>query len=404
MKIALHDYAGHPFQIQLSRSLAARGHDVLHLYCSSNPTSPKGLVSRADCDPKSFDIRPIGLPREVRKSDLISRWQLERLYGSRLVEEVSAFNPDVVVSANSPLDAQSLLLSWSHRADRRFVFWLQDLIGLATHRILSKRLSLAGELVGRHYQQKEFSLLKRSDFVVGITDDFRDILNKKGVNLKRYVTIQNWAPLNEVEQRSRSNAWSRKHGLDNKFVFLYSGTLGFKHNPNLILELARRFVSRPDVRIVVNSQGEAADWLRNEATRLAVSNLIVNPFQPFDVMSDVLGSADVLICILESDSGIYSVPSKVLTYHCAGRPMLLAVPANNLAARIVSTEQTGFIVPPDEVDAFCKKADELMLRPDLCRSMAQNARRYADQTFDISAITDEFETVFSRLETKNRRN
>ena len=35
MKIIVHDYAGHPFQVQLSRRLASRGHEVLHLYCAS---------------------------------------------------------------------------------------------------------------------------------------------------------------------------------------------------------------------------------------------------------------------------------------------------------------------------------------------------------------------------------
>ncbi len=28
MKILVHDYAGHPFQVQLSRALAQRGHQV----------------------------------------------------------------------------------------------------------------------------------------------------------------------------------------------------------------------------------------------------------------------------------------------------------------------------------------------------------------------------------------
>jgi hypothetical protein len=32
MRVNLHDFTGHPFQVQLARALAARGHDVLHLY------------------------------------------------------------------------------------------------------------------------------------------------------------------------------------------------------------------------------------------------------------------------------------------------------------------------------------------------------------------------------------
>ena len=47
MRIIVHDYAGHPFEVQLSRELAARGHDVLHLYCGSTHT-PRGDLARSD--------------------------------------------------------------------------------------------------------------------------------------------------------------------------------------------------------------------------------------------------------------------------------------------------------------------------------------------------------------------
>ena len=52
MRILVHDYAGHPFQVHLSRQLAFRGHDVLHAYFSENPgpkasfKQPAGEASR----------------------------------------------------------------------------------------------------------------------------------------------------------------------------------------------------------------------------------------------------------------------------------------------------------------------------------------------------------------------
>ena len=35
MRIVLHDYPGHAFPVQLSRALAARGHQVLHIWFSA---------------------------------------------------------------------------------------------------------------------------------------------------------------------------------------------------------------------------------------------------------------------------------------------------------------------------------------------------------------------------------
>ena len=50
MRISIVDYAGHPFQAQLSRKLAERGHDVLHLYFGQAIT-PRGMLTPTAEDP-----------------------------------------------------------------------------------------------------------------------------------------------------------------------------------------------------------------------------------------------------------------------------------------------------------------------------------------------------------------
>ena len=54
-RVLVHDFAGHPFQIDLSRALARRGHVVQHVYCRSY-TSGKG---RFDVD-EGTDLRVVG--------------------------------------------------------------------------------------------------------------------------------------------------------------------------------------------------------------------------------------------------------------------------------------------------------------------------------------------------------
>ena len=50
MKIFVHDYAGHPFQVDLSRELAVRGHEVNHAYFHGD-LGPKGRLERSSVDP-----------------------------------------------------------------------------------------------------------------------------------------------------------------------------------------------------------------------------------------------------------------------------------------------------------------------------------------------------------------
>ena len=100
---------------------------------------------------------------------------------------------------------------------------------------------------------------------------------------------------------------------------MYTGTMGLKHNPELILELARHFSDYPDVRIVVASAGLGARWLDEQARALNLPNLDIMGFHPFDTLPEALASADVLVAVLESEADVYSVPSKVLAYLCSGQ-------------------------------------------------------------------------------------
>jgi colanic acid biosynthesis glycosyl transferase WcaI len=119
------------------------------------------------------------------------------------------------------------------------------------------------------------------------------------------------------------------------------------------------------------------------------------PFQPFRDLPDVLASADVLMAVLEEDAGVFSVPSKVLTCLCAGRPLLLGVPEENLAARIVKSSEAGVVSRPSDVDAFVQNGLALASDPATRATMGAAARRYAESAFDIEAITDRFVKVLT---------
>jgi colanic acid biosynthesis glycosyl transferase WcaI len=103
-----------------------------------------------------------------------------------------------------------------------------------------------------------------------------------------------------------------------------------------------------------------------------------------------MGAADVLITILDSDAGMFSVPSKTLTYLCAARPILMAAPSLNQAAKVIQSANAGVIVSPDSPEDFVAAARELMDRHDERSALASHARAYAEQHFDIGYIADRF--------------
>lgn len=392
LKILVHD-SGHAFPLQLSRHLAARGHDVLHLYAESLHM-PRGPVAPRPDDPPNFRVRGLSIGRPIAKYGYLRRVFQERAYGRLLAREIEAFRPDVVLGGTTAPDVQAAAVAACRRLGIGFVFWAQDLNAIAIGRLLRRKLPVLGALAGRHYLALERRLLRQSDAVVAITDDFVPILTGWGVDRARIHVIENWAPRDELPVRPRANAWAAAHGLTDKLVFLYSGTLGLKHNPELLLHLAKWFVSRPEVRVVVVSEGLGADWLRTHTAGL--DNFVLLPYQPFQRLPEVIATGDVLVALLETDAGSFSVPSKILTYLCAGRPILAAVPPENLAARVLARAGAGVAVAPDNLEGFLAAAEDLAGRPERRAALGNNALDYAAKTFDIRAIGDRFEAILAR--------
>jgi colanic acid biosynthesis glycosyl transferase WcaI len=389
MRCLIHDFAGHPFQIQLSRELARRGHYVTHVY-PIGLDGPKGRLQPLQSDSGRFEVRGVPLAGGFRKYSPLRRLAAHGRYARAIKKIVASERFDVVMSGNTPIDVQAELLLHCRRHRVGFVHWVQDVYCRAVEFFLRRRIGRLAAPLSFPFYRLERLVAMRADAVIVIAPAFADTLAGWGVPLERVSVIENWAPLDEIQLLPRANEWSAAHGLDGKTVFLYSGTLGMKHRPDLIYRVAESFDS--SCRLVVISEGIGRDYLQSKPP---LETLQLLDFQPYDRLPMALASADVLVTTLESDAGRFAVPSKVLSYLCAGRPLLLAAPKVNLAASVVDRSASGIVVDPDHVEECVAGARRLATDAGLRSSLGENARRYAEREFDISAIAARFEDILA---------
>ncbi|MGN6161648.1 MAG: glycosyltransferase family 4 protein [Marmoricola sp.] len=394
MKLLVHDYAGHPFQAQLSRSLADRGHVVVHSYCAAYG-SGKGRLESLPGEALRFE--PIGVGFSIAKMDFGRRLIQEIKLGFELVRQIRRERPDVVMVANAPIPTLSVMALFLMLLRTPWVLWHQDVQAVAIRSFAGEKLSRSFRLVADGIEIAERWCARRAAAIVVISDGFLGVHDDWGTAAKTTV-IPNWAPVDEIVPVPRDNAWSTEVGLDLRPRLVYSGTLGLKHNPALLPQLAARARQRGvDAQLVIVNEGPAQEVLRTEAERLGV-DLVLLPFQPYERLSEVLGSADVLVVLLEKDAGVFSVPSKTLSYLCAGRPVLGMMPSENLAAGLVE-QIGGCVVSPeasslDEAAAFVA---DVTGEPERALQIGKAARDLAEREFGRGPITDRFEQILTRI-------
>jgi glycosyltransferase involved in cell wall biosynthesis len=345
-------------------------------------------------DPDSrVEFEAIGDGEVVDKLDFKRRIVQELRFGVQLAGQVRRRRPDVVMVANTPVPSMVLLAAYLRLIGIPLVLWHQDVQGIAIRSFAGAKLGRVFRLVAAVIGRGERWVARRSAAVVVIAQSFVDVHRRWGT-ADRTTVIPNWAPLGEIVPTSRHNAWAREYGIADVPSLVYSGTLGLKHKPALLVGLARqvRDAGVP-VHLTVVSEGPAVDVLREEAARQDVPITLL-PFQPYDRLPEVLGSGDVLVVLLDKSAGAFSVPSKTLSYLCAGRPVLGLMPAENLAATLVA-EVDGRVLPPEE-DALGEAGRWVaeVLRDDVRRErLGHQARAFAEREFALDHCATRFEEI-----------
>lgn len=395
MRLNVHDFSGHPFQVQLSRELAARGHSVLHEYSTQYVTG-RGNLTVDPGDPSTLRIEGVQASQPILKYDPIGRMRFERSYAQAWQERLDREHHDAIVVCNVPLFTLAAMRRYFERKGQPWVFWHQDIYSLGVSAEIDRKLPApVGAPLRRWVDGLERKQVRSARRVVAIGDEFVRQYRRWKLPTEHVDVIPNWAPLDDLVPGERDNAWAREQQLPTNSVrLLYAGTLGRKHNPLLLLDVLDAARARGvDAALVVCSEGVGADALAAAAGDRP--DVRVLGYQPASRFAEVLASADAMIALLEPDAAAFSVPSKVLSYLSAGRPIIALVPEGNPAAGDVRSAG-GFVDAPTETGA--RNAADWLARTTAedagaLALLGKQARAVAEDKFDIEAIADRFEHI-----------
>lgn len=390
MRILVHDYSGHPFQVELSRELDRRGHVVTHSYCPGWVSGKGHLVAEPG---ETLRFGPVGPTEPIQKDRFAKRVLVEAGVGWQLLRQVRRTRSDVAMLSNAQIPTLVVFALGMALLRRPWVLWHQDVYAVAVKSFAGDKLGRAFRLVATLFTVAERWVSRKASAIVVIAPSFVPVHEEWGT-ADKVTVIPNWAPLDEIRPVERKNDWAAEQHLDDTATLLYSGTLGLKHNPTLLVGLARQVLDAGrQVRLVVVNEGPAVEVIRAEAERLDVPVTLL-PFQPYERLSEVLGSGDVLVVLLEQEAGAFSVPSKTLSYLCAGRPVLGMMPSENLASALIA--RAGGMVLPPAVGSLPVAAEwvvDVLADHDMRAELGEASRDLAEEEFALARCADGFETI-----------
>jgi len=381
----------------LAQQLAARGHQVTVLAGTPHyqlPRVPPGYwwkPFRREILANVKVIRCWAFPKSTGKVAKLVNYVSFTL--TSLIAGLLTARPEIVMIVSPPfwLGYNALLLGTFRRCP--VIYNAQDLFPEAY--LASQEVREGG--LARGMSRLMNRIYRASDRITVITDFFADAIASRGIAGEKVVVIPNFVDTTAVTPLPRDNSFRRRHGIENGFVIMYAGNIGYTHGAEMLVEAAEKLAGIPGLVFLVIGGGSKQADLERLARERRLANMKFLPTQPPEVLSEMLAAADVFVFTSKPGVGKTSFPGRIYNFLLAARPVVASVDEDSDLARALRNGGAGIVTPPGDVEEFCRAITELYQAPARRESLGRNGAEYMARHYSPQAVVEQYEALMKGL-------
>jgi colanic acid biosynthesis glycosyl transferase WcaI len=305
---------------------------------------------------------------------------------------------DVVLVSSPPLFAvvPAICLAKLHGAklvlDIRDL-WPDELIGYGGMHEAS--------LAVRMLRKIEEWAYRSADCIVGTTQAILDTVVERGAASEKTMFVPNGADLNLFRPLPADNPIAQEYSFSSRFVVMYSGLFGIKHNLDLILETANLLREHREIVFILLGNGPRREGLTKLAQDMGLDNVIFGGERSVKEVPAVLARADVCLTAVQPGRCSKKVNSvKTFEYMACEKPVVLA--SDEAGVPLLEESGGGIVVPPQDARAMADAILMLRSDPERRRTMGKLGRRFVEENYSRSVWAGRLEKRMSELYLKKQ--
>ncbi|HKF50447.1 MAG TPA: glycosyltransferase family 4 protein [Terracidiphilus sp.] len=249
----------------------------------------------------------------------------------------------------------------------------------------------------RHLERMENYVYRHAAHITVLSDGFRKNLLNKGVPSDKITVIPNFVDSDFITPQLKDNTFSRQLGLQDKFIVLFAGNMGFSQGLETVLDTAKMLQANEKMEFLMVGNGAGRASAEEYLTTLQLHNVRFLPYQPREMLPYLYGSADVCVIPLRHGFAAESVPSKLFTIMGASKPAIAAVDRGSEIWRLLERTKAGICVEPENPASLAEAILHYYLSPDARRVAGENGRKCVEREFCPKAIADRYLDVMHSL-------
>lgn len=306
--------------------------------------------------------------------------------------------PDVIIIETWPLFARQIAASLAGWWRVPYLNYVQDVYPEAAE---AAGILNPGGTIARACRGWDHHLCLHSASVIVISETVLNLVAaNRGLPRDRFTVIPNWLDESAFAVWQGENTWRRSQNISNSvFVAMFAGTLGYVSGAEVLVEVARILQKEENVLLLCIGEGVRKQAMVEASARLGLNSIRFLPFQPSERVLEVQTSSDVALLTMQPHYSDASVPSKLISYLAASRPVICAANADSAVARTVLDAAAGLVVCPGDAQAIAGAILRLMREPETARQMGRNARRHFEEHYTLERAYRQFSDLIRRVGT-----
>ena len=384
------------------RRWAASGHDVTVVTCV--PNCPDGVAFEGYRSRFRRQVEMVDGVRVVRVWTYLARNAKSNRrianYVSYLVSAVWTAlwmkKPDVVI-ATSPQFFCGWAGVWAARLKRvPFVLEIRDIwpesIAAVGAMRKGKRVRLLEWLEKRMY--------RAAKHIVAVGTGYRDQIAPKVPEMREQISvIPNGVDGDYYRPQPADQDFLSQHGLADKFVCSYVGTIGMAHGLDVIVRAAKRLqeANRKDIAFMIVGDGATRAKLEQLVIDEGVEDFIAFTGRlPKDKMPCVLASSDCCLIHLHGTKLFATViPSKIFETMAMQRPIIMGV--RGPAQEIVLEADAGIAMTPESDEELAQIVMRLADNREATAEIGSDARRFVLEHYNRDDLAARYLELLHRV-------
>ena len=224
-----------------------------------------------------------------------------------------------------------------------------------------------------------------------------DELAARGVPRSKLHHVPVWTDETLYYPRLRDRDLARELGVDDAFVLLYAGNLGYTQGLDTLLDACAQLRDLPGFHCLVAGSGTAEEELRARAASLSLHNLTFLGRRPPAEMGALMSIGDVhLVSLNDHPLASMTLPSKLVATLASGRPVLAV--ATGETARVVREADAGWTVAPGDCEGLVDAVRHAHAAGRIGTDrLGAAARRYYERELSAERGVDAIESLLAKL-------